>query len=701
MAMLGKVFLPLLLAHVASSSSKGESSLTVNPIRRVVTMLQSMQNKISAQGKKDQEMYDKFMCYCETGAGELTKSISAAETKIPQVEASIKAAEEMKSQLEADLKQHKADRADAKASVAEAKSLRAKEAAAFAKESSDYKMNIAAMGKAITVIEKGATGFLQTSASKVLRRLTIDMDLSNTDRERLSAFLSEDHSQGYVPQSGEITGILKQMKETMEKALAAATKAEEEAIANFESLVAAKEKEIEANTKAIEEKMLRSTETAVNIVNMKEDLDDTSKALVEDKKFLADLDANCAKKKEEYAIVVKTRAEELLALAETIKILNDDDALELFKKTLPTPSLLQMKVASKQMKLQAVKALGGSKGVKDARLDFIALALKGQSVDFAKVIKMIDDMVLLLAEEQTGDDEKKSYCEAQLDKTEDTLKELDIAVADLDKAIDNAKSSIATLADEIAALEQGIKDLDKQVVDATETRKSEHDFYVKTMAEDKAAKDLLSIAKNRLNKFYNPKMYTEAPKRVLSEEESIVTSMGGTLAPTNAPGGIAGTGVAVFAQVSAHRNDVAPPPPPAAVPAYQKKSQESVGVITMIDMLAADLDKEMQEMTVEETDSQAEYETFVADAAAKRAADLKSIAEKEAAKADTEAALQKYGEEKTAKVSETLATSSYLKELHVECDWLLANYVTRKEARAGEVDSLKNAKAVLSGADFS
>jgi len=694
MAQLRNLVLTLLLAHSAVSN-------TVNPIRRVVTMLQSMQNKIAEEGKKDKEIYDKFMCYCETGATELQKSIQLAETKIPQLEASIQEAASLKDQLEADLKQHKQDRADAKAAVAEAKSIRAKEAAAFAKESSDDKTNIAAMGKAITTIEKGMTGFLQTSAAKVLRRLTVDMDLSSGDRDRLSAFLSEDHSQGYVPQSNEIVGILKQMKETMEKGLAAATKAEEEAIANFDALVAAKEKEIEANTKAIEEKMLRSTQTAVDLVNMKEDLDDTSKALGEDKKFLADLDANCEKKKQEYAIVVKTRAEELVALAETIKILNDDDALELFKKTLPTPAFLQVKVASAQMKAQALNALRASKDMKDARLDFISLALRGKGVDFTKVIKMIDDMVVLLAEEQSLDDEKKKYCDAEIDKTEDTIKVLDIAVADLEKAIDDAKSTIATLSDEIAALEQGIKDLDKQVVEATESRKSEHAFYVNTMAQDKAAKELLAIAKNRLNKFYNPKMYKEAPKRVLSEEESIVTSMGGTLAPTNAPRGIAGTGVAVLVQVTAHKNDVAPPPPPEAVPAYQKKSQMSTGVITMIDMLAADLDKEMQEMTVEENDSQAEYEQFVADAAAKRAADLKSIAEKESTKADTEAALQKYGEEKDAKLAETLKTTTYLKELHVECDWLLANYVTRKEARAGEVDSLKNAKAILSGADYS
>merc|ERR1719316_2008654 len=148
------------------------------------------------------------------------------------------------------------------------------------------------------------------------------------------------------------------------------------------------------------------------------------------------------------------------------------------------------------------------------------------------------------------------------------------------------------------------------------------------MAANNAAKDIIAIAKNRLNKFYNPKLYKAPPKRQLSEEERITLNMGGTLAPTNAPGGIAGTGVALAQE--------APPPPPAAVPAYQKKGQESSGVIAMMDMLVADLDKEMQEMEFEEKDAQAEYEKFTREAAEKRVTDSKSITDKEAAKADAE-----------------------------------------------------------------
>merc|ERR1719379_2411730 len=202
---------------------------------------------------------------------------------------------------------------------------------------------------------------------------------------------------------------------------------------------------------------------------------------------------------------------------------------------------------------------------------------------------MIDEMVALLKKEQVADDDKKEYCLTTIDETEDKAKELELKVSDLSKAVADAKEAIATLASEIEALEDGIKALDKAVAEATEQRKEEHAEAVETLANDNAAKELIGVAKNRLNKFYNPKLYKEAPKRQLSEEDAITVNMGGTLAPTAAPGGIAGTGVMALSQV-------APPPPPETFGAYSKKGEESTGVIAMMDMMIADLDKEITEI---------------------------------------------------------------------------------------------------------
>merc|ERR1719384_2476772 len=236
---------------------------------------------------------------------------------------------------------------------------------------------------------------------------------------------------------------------------------------------------------------------------------------------------------------------------------------------------------------------------------------------------MIDNMVVLLGEEQTTDDTKKGECEANIDKTEDKHKQLNVEIADLEKATEETKENIATLVDEIAALTQGIKDLDKSVAEATENRKEAHEEYVTTLAANNAAVELLGLAKNRMNKFYNPKMYKAPAKRELSEDQRITVNMGGTLAPTAAPGGIAGTGV------TALQTQGAPPPPPATWGAYAKKSEETSGVLAMIDMLVADLEKEIQEMEFNEKDDQAEYEQMVQDSAAKRARDSKSLTDKE------------------------------------------------------------------------
>jgi len=668
-----------------------------NPIRRVVKLLQKMQSSVEAEGQKEKELFEEFMCYCKTGTNDLTKSIDAAENKIPQVSSALEKAEATKTQLEKDLKEHRANVADAKKTIATATALREKEAAAFAKESSDLKANIAALGKATAAIEAGMAGsFLQNAAATaVLKRITVDADMSSPDREMLSAFLSQ--GQGYAPASGSIVGILKQLKDTMEKTLAEVTATEQTAITTFDALVAAKTKELEANTAAIESKLERVAQIGLKITEMKEDLDDTTKALAEDKQFLAELEKGCSTKEGEWAERSKTRADELLAIAETIKILNDDDALDLFKKTLPTASFLQTEGSTRILKRRALVVLDAARAKRRApepRLDFIALALQGKSDGtFDKVIGMIDEMVGILAEEQKADDEKKAYCESELDTTEDQKKSLEHKVDDLGAALEDTKSTIETLAGEIEALVEGIKTLDKLVAEATENRKAENVAYKELMATDTAAEQLLGMAANRLAKFYTPKLYVAPPKQELSAEQRIAVNMGSEAAPTEPP---------MLVQIQMHGAGlVAPPPPPETWGAYKKKGEEHGGVVAMLNMLKADLEKEMQEATVEEKDAQSEYETMMADSAEKRTMDSKTLADKESTKADMEEKSLKLGEEQTATMKEVLATAETLKNLHLECDWLVSNFQVRKDARAGEVDALKKAKAVLSGADFS
>merc|ERR1719162_2255344 len=249
------------------------------------------------------------------------------------------------------------------------------------------------------------------------------------DRDLLASFLSE--GSNYAPKSGDIVGILKTLHDEMTKDLADATSDENSSIASFESLVASKKKEIQALTKSIESHTRRVGELGVKLAQEENDLEDTKEGLAEDTKFLANLDHNCEVKKKEWAAYKSMQAQEAVALADTIKILNDDDALELFKKTLPSSasSLMQMTVTSGAVRKHALEALKSSHKA-DPRLDLIEMAMHGSKIVFGKIIKMIDGLVVELKAEQATDADKQTYCEASFDKAEDKKKGLDLDISD-------------------------------------------------------------------------------------------------------------------------------------------------------------------------------------------------------------------------------------------------------------------------------
>jgi len=437
-------------------------------------------------------------------------------------------------------------------------------------------------------------------------------------------------------------------------------------------------------------------------VSLKNDLEDTKDELGADEVFLMELKKSCATKGKEYEERKANRADELVAISETIKILNDDDALDLFKKTLPSPSLLQVTRRTADVRKKALSLIEKNKG---PALNFIALALQGKKVGFGKVIKMIDDMVVKLGVEQEDDDAQLKWCNAEFDSTEDNTKDTQRLIEGLKAKEEETTEAIATITDELAALRKSIKDLDQAVTDATEQRKGEHKEFVESAAMNNAALQLLEVARNRLNKFYNPALYVAPPRRELTEEERIYVNSGGA-DPRDAEEaavagtGIGGTGITVFTQMKMRsKSRVAPAPPPETAEAYTKK--DSSGPTALIDKLKNDLEKEVQAAEMDEKQAQKDYEEMMADSANQRHADSKSITEKDGQKAELEGDLQAAKEAKKNSESELMALGEYMAKLHGSCDFLVQNFDARKEARANEIDALKKAKAVLSGADYS
>jgi len=692
--------LVLIMAILAPGIAVDLSS-RANPIRKVVTLMQNMQKEIEAEGAKEKELFDKFMCFCSANTGDLGKAEEDAKAKAEEMAAKLKSETAEKSQIEQELVDHKADREAAKGDIAEATTLREKESAEFSAMKADSETNIAAMASAIPAIEKGMGGaaLLQMPAvgrvKKLIESSSASMDAM--DRREALAFL-EGSSEDYSGNAGQILGILKQMKEEMEGNLKEAIADEEKAAAGFADLKGSKETEIEVATEAIETKTGRSGELAVSVVQTKNALEDAQEEIANAGKYAEQLAAQCATKEKEMAARTKARAEEIAAISDAIGILNDDDALDVFKKAVPSASFSQVaKVgllqqsshrASKAKRAQSILAhVASHYKTPTVRLILYTLnsKLKLKSKNFGEVIKMIDDMVVLLGKQQDEDDKSKEFCEAEFDKAEDEEKAAKTKLGQLDAALAEATDAIVSLSEEISVLNKGIGELDYAVAEATEQRKEEHAEYIETVQLNEAAIGLVGKAKNRLQKFYNPSMAKAAAAASASASASFIQE-----APS-------------FVQVRVHDEsdalfDVAPPPPPETFSGEVKKNEKSAGVMGMMDGIVHDLQSDVKDAEYEEKTAAKEYGELMADSQATRAANSKAIVDKTAAKAESEGKLMETKEARAGAATDVKLAATTITDLHGSCDFIMQNYDMRKEARANEVDSLKNAKAVLSGA---
>merc|ERR1719324_2339731 len=161
-----------------------------------------------------------------------------------------------------------------------------------------------------------------------------------------------------------------------------------------------------------------------------------------------------------------------------------------------------------------------------AQLELIELKLKAKKVDFSKILAMIEGMVEVLHQEQKDDDTQKVFCDSDIEKSTREKKDTEEAIAASEAFIEETTAESAATAEEIVALQKEIKALDKAVAEATEQRKEEHAEYLVFQQQSNAALQLIEKAKNRLNKFYSPTMYKEAPTKELTEEEEIYSLNG-------------------------------------------------------------------------------------------------------------------------------------------------------------------------------
>jgi len=628
--------------------------------------MEKMADKIEDEAKKEEDQYEKFECYCKKTIAELEENIRQAETN-PISPADIDKKQSEISALQQEVKTLKDDRIAEEETLKSAEVQRGKEHDVFVKEVTEEGEVVKGVDAATAALKGGETAsFLQQldTVQRVSRAVDSNSHLSTDAKRRISAFLAHRSSES----PGFVVGMLSGIKDDTQKEIKVETKAEDKAVENFHEVETAKKTEIATLLNTFERKMKSIGEKQVEVVNLKRELSDQGDSIEDDKKMLAELQKSCSQKAADWEERKSSRQKEQIALQDTIKMLDSDTSLDLFRKR--STALLQFSSHEKVKKALALVKAAQSKDIvavtAHPELNFLALALSGKKADFTKILEKIDGLVELLKQESEDDKSKKSYCTKEFRSVEEKTKSLDSKIKTLTASVVEKKDAISKLSQDIDALQSGVKSLDSSVATAGKNRQAEHAEFQESTSSNSAALDLLSMARDRLNKVYNPSMVAPTTTKSPYDPYALI-EIKGEKPPATFEGG------------------------------YQQKTQESNGVLKMIDTLSSDIEKEMAVAKTEEADAQSDYEETIKDAAKKRDADLALVAQKSQDKADLETDLNDDTDEKKGKKKDLMAAGKFAANLHQECDWLLQNFDLRAEARTEEKENLIRAKTVLAG----
>jgi len=338
-------FFLLALTLVIGADGAGLKYGKANPIRKVVAMIEKMAKKVEEEGKVEDELFEKFECYCTKTQKELTDMVNkATQNPITQADIDGKIAElkAAKQDVE-DLKKSKADSED---DLAKAVTLRKQENKVYKKEVTTGKETVTAADSAIGALKaKNIGSFLQSERSRyvpvLLKAIANSEALGPVTKHKISFFL-QGKRQDQEPSTGQAIGILKTLKTGTEGEIKTVTKQETTSVEINQEIKKTKAEQIAEALQQMEDKMTKVGAIEVQIVNMKNDMKDGAAALEENKKTLAALKTQCQDKAKEREVRNKLRGEEQLALQDVIKMLTSDDALEIFKKAIKPPSLLQI-----------------------------------------------------------------------------------------------------------------------------------------------------------------------------------------------------------------------------------------------------------------------------------------------------------------------------------------------------------------------
>merc|ERR1740117_244699 len=649
-----------LVAPATGLSTKSMSTLArdlsdaskTRPIMKVVRMLEDMKEELNKELEDDKAVQELLECWCTTGVKEKTKAIELAESRISELEAALGEALAKINELKSKRKATQEDQyADQKA-LDESEEMRMKENKEFHETEGDLLQAIDATENAITMLSKHNPGFAQVkSVARALEtarvsemllkknslssdRMQIMKDFMN-GAESATGFLQIPGMQSYAPQSGQIFGILKQMKEDFDVDLGEEQASEKKAVEEFTALKESKIAELDTAKATIVQYDQDLAELGQQNAEAMKELEDTQEQLALDQTFLATLNKKCAGSDEQFEARVKARLAEIAAVEDTIEILNSDTSFEAFDKGVN--SFLQVNSEEQNKRNRVISIL--RKAASASQNPAIALLAVSAQLDvFTKIKSEIDKLIGEMEAQQADEVEHRDFCIKSLNENNrsqtaayDKKDSLTTRIADLEKNIETLTQNLETTTQEIA-------DTQTQMGRRSETREAENGDYQATVQEQRLTQMILQKAIDRMAQVY----------AMLQRQ----------------PG-------APHTQTSATKTD------PGNGPAKFKKYEENAGgkkILLMLDEVKQDSITMENDAIASEEDAQAAYENFMKDSNKFIITATQGISDMTEAKATAESDLVMAKTDLKGTMGELMGLHEESGDLHKSCDFLINNF---------------------------
>jgi DNA repair exonuclease SbcCD ATPase subunit len=628
-----------------------------------------MMNEMLAKGKSEKEaeikMFDEYEEWVEDESRKIGFEIKTLKTSIEELTAEAEKADADVADLSAKIEELEGEIAAWESDQKAAKELRDSEHAEYTKISTDYGESVDALARAIEVLssKQGATPQAAEMLLQTMARHTRGM------RRVLAAFLEEKASQArsqasdessggpavaaYESQSGKIVGMLEKLQKKFKQELDAVEEDESNKAHAFELEMLHLTDSINAATEDLNQKSDTKAQRAMDSAEAKKQLADAKADLAESEKYLSEITQTFRQKKQAFEGNQKTRAEEIAAIAKAIEIISGSAVKGAAEKHLPTlvqsakaVSLLQTSSSSRRNAARQKASEFLRKQAETLGSKVLSLAAVRLSFDpFAKVIKMIKELITRLEEEAAAEAGHKAWCDEELKNNKLKKDQKTSEVDELTAAKEKLEGEIAALAKDLEDLAAAQAALAKAMKEATEIREKEKAENLVTIKDAKEAQEAVNQALVVLREFYDKQSFLQQVPEMKEYKGQ---------------GGAAG------------------------------------GVVGMLEVILSDFARLEAETTADEKQAANEYDTFMADSKADSEAKHKEEFDKGLLKDQKEHDLKGTKKDLAATQEELDAALKYYEELKPQCLEVHVSYEERVAKRKEEIESLKKAYEVLS-----